>query len=275
MAKDLASVNIAQVIISGGEPTLLGDDLLKIMDIFHEIGTHFIFITNGMLINESNIHKFTKYNYAWMQFSIDGATESTHDHIRGVLGAFEKVVNAVALARAHGIPVGIASTIQKANLNELQDLIDLAYYLGAFKHTLGEFMYAGRAIINKSQIELNNNDISHIRKTLLKKQNQYRQQMFIQKPFDPALSLRIRMCSPPSGFLIRPNGEVRIDCQAPGRIGNVKEKNILDIWNDVGYNSWSHPQLLEYISKIKNYNDLNEVYPRTHFDPDLNLSYNH
>ncbi|MCL6748962.1 hypothetical protein DEM91_10120 [Prevotella sp. TCVGH] len=273
IAEDLASVNVPQVIISGGEPTLLGDDLFKIMDIFHEIGSQFILITNGMLINEDNIHKFVKYDYVWMQFSIDGATESTHDYIRGAKGAFNKVVHAVALARAHGIPVGIASTIQKKNLNELSDLIDLAYYLGAFKHHLGEFMYTGRAIINKSKIELTGEDIIYIGKTLKKKRVEYAQEISIAKPFDPALNLRTHMCQPATGIVIRPNGEVRIDCQAPGRIGNVKEKNILDIWKDAGYKSWSHPKLLEYISKVMNYKDLNEVYPRTHYDPDLDLSF--
>jgi len=271
-AEQLAAIRIPQIIISGGEPTMLGDDLFKIMDIFHEVGTHFIFITNGMNITEKNISKFAKYNYAWFQLSIDGATEHTHDYIRGAKGSFRKVIKAASLARAHGIPVGIASTIVRQSLHEIDDLIDLAYHLGAYKITLGEFMYAGRAVGNEDEIGLDDRDIFQIRRAILKKTLQYGGLMKVIKPTDPALSLRYRMSSISTGMLIRPNGEVRIDCQAPARIGNIMESNIIDIWEKIGYKGWSQPALLDYISQIYTYKDLNTTYPRTHVDPDIDLS---
>lgn len=271
-AKVLARIPISQVIISGGEPTMLGDDLFKIMDIFHRVGVHFVFITNGMNINESNIDKFSKYHYAWMQFSIDGATEDVHDFVRGAKGSFKKVVKAASLARSRGIPVGIASTIVHPNLHQVEDLIDLAYHLGAFKITLGEFMYAGRSVRNKESIALNDSDIYQIKRSVIKKRVHYGNLFNIIKPTDPALSLRFRMCSIPTGMLIRPNGEVRIDCQAPARIGNIIESDIIDIWKRVGHKGWSHPSLLEYISKIYTYMDLYNTFPRTHVDPDIDLS---
>ena len=272
IAETLAAIRIPQIIISGGEPTILGDDLFKIMDVFHDVGTHFVFITNGMNISERNIDKFAKYNYAWMQFSIDGSTEDVHDYVRGAKGSLKKVVKAVSLARSRGIPVGIASTIVRNNLHQVSDLIDLAYDLGAFKITLGEFMYAGRAVINKDEIGLDDKDILQIRRTIAKKSVQYGNLIQVIKAADPALSLRYRMCSIPTGMLIRPNGEVRIDCQAPARIGNIMESNIIDIWKNIGYKGWSQPELLDYISKIYTYKDLNTTYPRTHVDPDIDLS---
>lgn len=272
IAKELASIKIPQIIISGGEPTLLGDDLFRIMDIFHEVGTHFVLITNGSNITAQNIDKFAKYNYAWFQLSIDGASSVTHEFVRGAKGSFDKVINAALLARSRGIPIGIASTIVRPNLHEVDALIDLAYNLGAFKITIGEFMYAGRAITNKDEIALADKDIRHIRNVIIRKRSQYGRLINIIKPADPALALRYRMSSPATGLLIRPNGEVRIDCQAPARVGNVKKSNIFNIWNNVGYKGWSHPELLDYIEKIYTYKDLNNIYPRTHVDIDLNLS---
>ena len=274
VARDLAEVPIKQVIISGGEPTLLGDDLFKIMDIFHDVGCQFIFITNGMKINKKNIHKYAKYNYAWMQFSIDGATESVHDTIRGAKGAFKKVVTVAVLARSAGIPVAIASTIMKQNFHQIDEIIDLAYHLGAFKILLGEFMYAGRAVLCEKDISLKDDDIVLIKKSVVKKAMQYANLFQVIKPVDPALSLRYRIAAVSTGMLIRPDGEVRIDCQAPARIGNVKEDSILNIWKNVGYKGWSQPALLDYISKIKNYKDLSSTYPRTHVDADIDLSIN-
>lgn len=225
-----------------------------------------------MQINERYIKKLSKYNYAWMQFSVDGATEDIHDYIRGAKGAFKKVTNGIALARAYGIPVGVASTIQKKNIHQVGDLVDLAYHLGAYKHVMGQFMYAGRAVANRDDIGLSEDDIMSIKKVMIQKTEEYKGLISIQKPVDPALSLRIRMCSPNGGLLIRPNGEVRIDCLAPVRIGNVKEQSVLDIWNKAGRLAWSHPQVINYIDQIKTYKDMNEVHPRTHFEPDIDLT---
>lgn len=52
IAKELADMGVFQCVISGGEPTVLGDSVFEIMDILHQHGVIFVFISNGMLINE-------------------------------------------------------------------------------------------------------------------------------------------------------------------------------------------------------------------------------
>jgi len=101
VAHELAELPICQTIISGGEPLLVGEKLFQLMDILHSVGVHFLFITNGMLINEDIVKKLSKYDYAWMQFSVDGATENVHDYIRGNKGAFRKVINGICLAKKY------------------------------------------------------------------------------------------------------------------------------------------------------------------------------
>ena len=83
VARELGELGIFQCVLSGGEPTLLGDSLFEIMDILNEYGVKFIVITNGMLINEKNIEKFKKYRYSWFQVSIDGSRPELHDYVRG------------------------------------------------------------------------------------------------------------------------------------------------------------------------------------------------
>ena len=60
MARELGELGIFQCVLSGGEPTLLGDSLFEIMDILNEYNVKFIGNTNGMIINEQNIEKFKK-----------------------------------------------------------------------------------------------------------------------------------------------------------------------------------------------------------------------
>jgi len=166
----------------------------------------------------------------------------------------------------------MASVFMKPNMEQVEQLIDLAYILGVDKMICGEFMYAGRAIKNASNIELSPEELEVISQKVKQKQKKYAGELTIQKVIEPALSLRYRMVQKSFGLLIRPNGEVRIDCQAPIRVGNIMENSFLEIWSEIGKYGWDHKKTLDYIKKIKNYTHLKEVKPRTHFDPDIDLS---
>ena len=81
---------IFQCIISGGEPLMLGDSLYDIMDPLHDDGTGFILITNGMLVNKNTVKKLKKYNFYWIQVSIDDVLDTAHDEFRGKKGLSER-----------------------------------------------------------------------------------------------------------------------------------------------------------------------------------------
>jgi len=271
IVENLVKFPIRDVVISGGEPTLLGDTLIKIMDIFHKNGAYFRFITNGMLIDEEWINKLAKYDFSFIQFSIDGATPEVHDKIRGAKGSYDRVIKAALLAKSYGLPVAVASVIMKLNLHQLEDLIDQAYMLGAFRIIIGAFMYAGRAIKNKGQLELNEQELFEIEERIEKKRGEYGNRMLVVKALDPAASLRYHVIGSTDFILIRPNGDVRIDCQAPFKIGNILEESVEEIWKRVGWYAWQHNSVLNYVDKVKHEFDILNVEPRTHYDEDLLL----
>ncbi len=57
IAKRFGELGIFQCVISGGEPTLLKDDFFETMDILASYDVKFIFITNGMLLDEDYVNK--------------------------------------------------------------------------------------------------------------------------------------------------------------------------------------------------------------------------
>lgn len=266
IAHQLGKMGIFQCVISGGEPTLMGEGLFEIMDILHEYGVIFVVITNGMLINEENIKRFAKYRYSWFQVSIDGSRPELHNYIRGT-NAFDKAIKAADLVKRAGLPLVIAHAVMKKNIGYLEEMIDLAYRLGAMRVVAGPFSYMGRAVLNSEDIELTDDEIVQAYEIIDKKALEYSGRMEVSIPSEEAISLRIRLAEPNGVMLFRPNGDVKFDCVSPFKIGNIKENSLEDIW-EIGRKVYSNERLINYIMKIKTHEDLLTTYPRINVDPD-------
>lgn len=129
------------VAITGGEPPLhprFGEALDLIAS--HDYTYHF-------LTNARNFQKTFKTintplrraKLSSITFSLDGATEATHDRIRGA-GSYREVVTAIALCQAAGIEASIITTINKANRHEIDQLALLGAHLKVKYQVFGHQM---------------------------------------------------------------------------------------------------------------------------------------
>lgn len=121
------------VSITGGEPSL-HPHFTDIVDAIVDRGLSYRFITNGRGFSRalarldarpSRLENLTRIN-----FSLDGATEETHDGIREK-GSFRDVMRAAMTVRARGIPFGLITALHARNVHELEDFALLASDLGA------------------------------------------------------------------------------------------------------------------------------------------------
>lgn len=269
IAKQLVDMNIFECVISGGEPLLLKDNLYKIMSVLHDNGIKFIFVTNGMLLDENQIEKLSKYDYYWFQVSIDGSKPEIHDKIRGLRGSWKRAVNAAKLVSESGLPLVISHVIQRYNISYLDEMIETSYLLGARRIITGKFTYSGRAILNKDKIDVFDDELKEAFQFLQTKYNEYFGKMEIITSTDPVFYLRYRIIEPCNVILIRPNGDVKLDCVLPFKIGNVLNENLLDMWNRIGKNAWRNEEIIKYISSIKTEKDMLRIFPRPYIDKDI------
>ncbi|MBM4364059.1 MAG: radical SAM protein, partial [Deltaproteobacteria bacterium] len=126
---------IALVSFTGGEPTL-HPEFLAVVDAAAEAGFSWDMVSNGRrfgrLVGELASVPRRRESLRSVTFSLDGATEATHDAIRGQ-GSYREVLGAVAAAAASGVPFGVQAAIHARNELELEQLGLLAAQLGA-KH---------------------------------------------------------------------------------------------------------------------------------------------
>lgn len=271
VTKQLVEMGIFVCVISGGEPLLKKKLTFDLMDILHKGGVWLVLISNGMLIDEDTVKKFLKYNFLWIQISIDGACPETHDSIRNKKGAWGKAVRAAMLISRRGLPLVIASTIIKRNINEVEDLIDLAYLTGAKRIVIDRFTPIGRGAINFQELCIPKQEEKVMYDVLKKKYLEYRSRMQVIKALSPEISLRYDSIFPCSSFIVRPNGDIRIDCVAPFSLGSIKDTDIHEIWEKKGRRAWQFGAIKKYIENIKSCEDLLFTHPISYVETDAIL----
>ena len=85
---------------------------------------------------------------------------------------------------------------------------------------------------------------------------------------DPLFYLRYRILEPCNVLLIRPNGDVKLDCVLPFKIGNVMNDSINNMW-EIGKTAWRNEQVLKYIGSLKEERDMLRVHPIPYIDEDV------
>ncbi|MDR2394662.1 MAG: radical SAM protein [Treponema sp.] len=259
---------IFECILSGGEPLILGNDLFDIMDILHDDGSVFLLITNAALMAKDTVQKLKKYRYKWIQISIDGSTVEAHDGFRQVSGSWEKAVNAALMVADAGIPLAIANTVTPETIRDLPEMAELAYFCGAALLITGEVFPSGRGALN-DKLLLNNEQRAMFWRLIEKQRDIFAGRMQIQRSMSNRAQLEGAADLPAAGAIIRPNGDIRLDCIAPFVMGNVTNALFYDQWQK-GRNGWQDQRVKDYIESVDPYSG-KSILHQNHVEGDIVL----
>lgn len=101
--------------------------------------------TNAVVFSSrKKVKEFKKAGLHFAQISLDGLKPETHDHFRGMLGAFEKTVRGIKNCIAEGLFVEIATIAARHNIKEVPAMIDFAAKLGVNWFMLYNFVPTGQ-----------------------------------------------------------------------------------------------------------------------------------
>lgn len=132
----LSDLGTRYVYLLGGEPTLLGKDKLsKLIKASREYGMVTGMSTNGYFINEEMAKAIRKAGINQVQLSIDGASASVNDAIRGK-GSFEAAIRAANVLKKEGINFSTSMVITSTNYFQSLEFVKMSESLGASAATL-------------------------------------------------------------------------------------------------------------------------------------------
>lgn len=271
VAAEILELQPFQMIFSGGEPLLLGENLFELMDMLNVDPIRFIIISNGWLATPDVVNRLVQYNYYWMQISIDGFNSVVHDEFRGARDSWVRAVDAAYQISTMGKPLVVAHTVHPNNIDSLDRMIDLAAVLGANRIICDEAMAVGRAYQERHKIMLTDAQRERMSEVIAWKQQEYNNLMDVLRTSDPANSFELYRTSPCSVLLIRPNGDVKLDCVLPFVIGNVRRQSLTEIWETIGKEAWKHPRVKKYVDSYQDSGDFISCEARPYVEEDILL----
>lgn len=217
-------------IISGGEPLLYKEKLIHFLSTINEDNSAMVLITNGYLLDEKFVKSIEKYNWYWVQVSIDSSVAEIHNKMRGMNDSYEKAIKAVQLLRKENINTVISSVITDENIDDIENIVKLAIQLGANGILFSDAKKVGRAAHNKSVDFSSESHVKYIN-TINKCVQKYGKEIMIKSAQLGHTTSNLE--SMPMGFLIRPNGDVKIDCLSNSIEGNIFVDGYLGVWKKI------------------------------------------
>jgi MoaA/NifB/PqqE/SkfB family radical SAM enzyme len=146
MISEARAAGIPHVGLTGGEPRL-HPHFLAIVDHIVDEGLTYHFLSNGLglprFLPELLARPARRERLRDVCVSIDGATERTHDGIRGA-GTFKRALAGLAVLRAHDVPFTLLHTITRRSMGEIDQMGLMAHHLGAKRLILCHFLPNGR-----------------------------------------------------------------------------------------------------------------------------------
>jgi len=251
---DLSKWGIGLLVIDGGEP-LYREDLLDIVKYASSKGIQTGIGSNGTLIDKVMAKRMVEAGVQSVAISVDGADAQTHDSFRGVDGAWEQALEGIKACRDVSLPFQFNTVIRKETLSQLDDMLRMAVYHGANAAEFFDLVAVGRAKRECQEQVLSPDERKQAMEWLAQAQEDC--PIVIRVPACPMYPLLLqerhikpkhfpiemlkrvpyygRGCAAgmPMGYvMVQSNGEVNPCMLLQVKLGNIREQNIMSIWEN-------------------------------------------
>lgn len=165
LTKELCEMGVNTIQISGGgEPMMIPDTTLKMMETVKENGVTGRIVNNGTLWKEEDVKEVAEMGWDNVIFSVDGATPEVNDKSRGVNGTFQEIVKNIKLFDHYkkilkkDIPfLEFSTVVSKINFFQLGEIIKLAHNLNVCNITF-EPVFVSNPSVEKLKVSQKERD---------------------------------------------------------------------------------------------------------------------
>lgn len=252
LLNQMQNLNVAKLVLSGGEP-FLRPDLLSVIDYAFSKGIFLsTLFTNGTVTNSSIIDYLASYQFpTYIAVSLDGDNSKSHDFLRGQ-GSFQKTISFLRILqelRNHGARLQylVDTVVHRRNYKRLLLMFSLLKSIGVPRWRIAIPRDQGAYTRFKLEIGANETEVFYEYKKLIKEYLNYflnqsspmdiqiesifRTAMLIRKQVN-VFALNDSCCEYKKNALaIKPNGDITA-CTAFTNLvlGNIRRKSLAEIW---------------------------------------------
>jgi len=122
VSENLIKMGLSLIRVSGGEPTIGKEHLLKLLTFIPE-NILFILETNGILLNEEYVKDLSKFNNIFVRVSLKGVDNQTFERNTGMDGSFFRFqLRALELLKEYRIKFGAAILFNLYSKSQIKNL---------------------------------------------------------------------------------------------------------------------------------------------------------
>ena len=258
VVRQLDEAGVAAVALSGGEPTI-HPHFFRVVEELSKRGIYVAVATNGWLFAERKYLIRAKIKgVRYIEVSVDSADPEKHDKFRGVPGSWKRATqtlkNAVAIKLNHAMAV----TVTRNNIDEIDDILDLAQELGVWRVVFFNFVPVGRGK-EIMDLDLSPEEREEFMKKIAKEMVKRKIEIYTTAPQYSRVTMEVLGSTLPTHFstpidsgynkivsalaefvggcgagriyaALEPNGDVTPCVFLPIVVGNVREKHFKEIW---------------------------------------------
>lgn len=285
LVDELGDEYVPFLALAGGEP-LMGKHFWEVLERCREKAVHVTVASNGTLLTEEACRKLVDHGVKYVEVSIDSARPEKHDAFRGIGGSWERSIRGMKIAASTpGLRVGMATCISQMNVDEAEDIIQMAVDIGCSTFVHFNYIPVGRGVKN----DINDLDPEKREKLLVSLQKWMERKELGIMSTAPQLGRACYMYSDIDGRMalghagsssgkktrilakyiggcgtarcycaVQPNGDVTPCVYIPHRLmGSLKTSSLKEIWENSGYlEKFSDRDNLKNHCRVCEYRDL-------------------
>jgi pyrroloquinoline quinone biosynthesis protein E len=233
---EAADLGIVQAHLSGGEP-LLRADLDEIVAAARQAGIYTQLVTSGVGLTADRLAALVEAGVNSVQLSVQDARGPNSDWIAGRV-SYSAKEKAAALIRACGLPFGVNVVLHRHNLDQVDELIDLARGWGAERLELANVQFYGWALRNRDALMPTREQVGAAQATIARRQSALRGRLELVWVLPDYFTGTPKPCMGGWGsrsITVGPDGSA-LPCPAAYGISgpapaNVKDRSLDWIWN--------------------------------------------
>jgi pyrroloquinoline quinone biosynthesis protein E len=230
------AMGATQLGLSGGEP-LTRPDLVELVTEARKMGFYTNLITSGVGMDASKVAELKEAGLDHIQVSFQASSEDLNNLIAGT-DAFKHKIEMAKAVKANGYPMVLCFVTHRQNIDQMDEILDLAINLEADYVELATTQYYGWAMHNRDQLLPMKDQLEKAEAIAHRYQEEQKGNMKIYYVVPDYYEERPKACMNGWGnvFLtVTPDGTA-LPCHAarelPGMaLPNVKDMSIDEIWN--------------------------------------------
>lgn len=226
-----------QLGFSGGEP-MLRNDLEELVAEAEQLGYYTNLITSGIGLTPERLQALKKAGLKQIQLSLQSASRNLTDELVGAR-AHDLKINVARMIKAEGFPMVLNVPVFRQNIDQVQEILDLAEDVGVDYLEFANIQYYNWALLNRDELLPTREQIAHAEKVVNVARERLGKKMTIYFVIPDYYENRPKACMNGWGTIhltIAPDGAA-LPCQEVRVIKGlefptVREYSLEWLWND-------------------------------------------